>query len=117
VLPKRVERGAFELEVAVGVAARGDDARVSEVITDDSEIDAGLEQRTGTAMAKRVRCYSFGKRFIMSFRGGGILSDEMCRAVSGKREGTGSAEDRRSGIVIVVRTRDQRLECGHRIRP
>ena len=57
-LPECGERGAFEFEVGVRVTARGHDAGMAEIVADDGEVDTGLEQSAGAAMAQGVRRYS-----------------------------------------------------------
>jgi transposase len=53
--PERLECLAFHLEVGRDVATGRGHARVSQVITDDGNVVAGLQQGDGTAVAKDMR--------------------------------------------------------------
>ena len=54
-LPERLDNSALHLQVGGDVAIRGRYAGVSEVVADDGEVDASLEERDGAAVPKDVR--------------------------------------------------------------
>ena len=52
--PEGIEHSTFHSKVGLRVAARGRDALMTEVVANHSEIDAGLEERDGTAVAQAM---------------------------------------------------------------
>lgn len=57
-IPECGKGGAFEFEIGVRITARSHDAGVAEIVADDGEVDPGLKQSAGAAMAQGVRRYS-----------------------------------------------------------
>ena len=82
-LPERVEHVALHLEVAGDVATRGRDAGVPEVVADDRDVDARLEQRHGAAVSKDVGTDAAAAQHWMSVGGTtGVGLEQVSDAVA-----------------------------------
>jgi hypothetical protein len=106
-LPKRVAYVALHSEIARHVTARRRDARVSEVVADDGDIHAGLEQCDRAAMAKDVGADArSAESGMLGSRARGVLSKQVRDAVS--RQLAAASTSKHGGTVVVGRRQEAR---------
>src|SRR5688572_17062778 len=92
--PKGLENLALHVDVGRDVSARRRDARVAQVVADYADVDAGLEQSDGTAMAEHVRRDATPTERRPFLRGEtDVPLDDVCRAIARQRTASGVPED------------------------
>jgi hypothetical protein len=93
--PEGVEDIAFHLDVRADVPAGGRDARMAKVVADHGNIDASLQERDGTAVAKHVRCHATTlEERDLSCGERDVLLQDVCGPVASECSAARAAEDR-----------------------
>jgi transposase len=113
-LPERLEHLPLHVEVGCQIAARGGDARVSQIVADDAHVDPGLKECNSAAVPEDVgRDVTTAQRRPCLGRLANVLFDEVRDAIAGERRAARIAEDRlvRSGIIY------ERAQRNHGLAP
>ena len=91
-LPEVGECVALHLEVGLRVASCARDAGMAQVVADDGEIDAGLTQRAGTAVAQYMRRNVLGESRVLGRSASGVFGENIMCAVPRERGVPGAAK-------------------------
>lgn len=83
--PECFEGLTLQFQVTGGVPAGCRDADVAELISDDREINPGLQQRDSARMTQQMRPYFPWKMRIGAMKSGSVIGDDSIDAVAGQR--------------------------------
>ena len=115
-LPERLECFAFHLEVCRDVTTGRGNARVSQVIADDGDVVAGLQQGDGTAVAKHMGGdVPPTERWNIVRRQRHVLAQDIGDTIARERFPTAAEENRIAWTALLHGW--QTLQSGGRFRP
>jgi hypothetical protein len=117
-MPERLQHLPLHLQIGAEVAVGGSDADVTQIITDDGQVDAGLKEGDRTTVSKRVGSDPALMQVWNGLSGTrAVLGEQVANSVAGEWRTPSATEDHGRRFVVWVMAIEQDLEGLSCLRP